>query len=93
MEVYYVIPEFPEFEINKDGVVRKIENFEVVQHVFDKLTNHVFVLLENKYCKSYVPVYKLLANMFIENPENFSDILFTDGCFSNLQLDNLKWCE
>lgn len=75
---------------NLGNVKRKKDNY-----VFKKSKNssgyRVVTLTKNKIEKS-VSVHRLVANAFIPNPKNKSQINHIDGNKMNNIIDNLEWC-
>lgn len=75
---------------NLGNVKRKKDNY-----VFKKNKNssgyRVVTLTKNKMEKS-VSVHRLVANAFIPNPKNKSQINHIDGNKMNNIIDNLEWC-
>ena len=90
-EEFRVINEFPDYEINRDGVVRRIsDGFEPKIRIDNK--TWVVTLYKNK--KEYKRVVALLvAKTFLENPLNCKYILYKDEDVDNYRLENIEWSQ
>lgn len=83
------IVEFPEYSVDENGKVFKGE--EEQQHVYDKLTGHVFVKIETWLISTHIPIYKLVAKYHLENPHNYTSILFKNSIFNDMSANNLEF--
>jgi hypothetical protein len=95
MEDYRVLKTFSNYKINKNGTIIHIESdLEVERRVFYH-DNSVVCLLQHPEHMwfTYQLVAKLVAESFLENPENKQHIKFIDNCFGNINFDNLEWCD
>jgi len=92
MTSYKTIPEFPNYEINKCGQIRNKTNGKIKSQ-YPSNGGYYFVTLhkENKGGKPR-RVHRLLAQAFIDNPENKPCINHIDGCKGNYEMSNLEWC-
>ena len=75
------------FEINKEGIVRNKETGRLLKHILSG--NRLYVNLPNGNRKALT---YLLAQNFIENPNNFDYVLQINKDPNNISLDNIVWC-
>ena len=55
-------------------------------------TGYRSVVLHRANIKNQYDVHRLVAETFIPNPNNLSDVNHKDGCKTNNILSNLEWC-
>lgn len=99
-----IINEYPNYSISDTGVVKR-NSYEIFDNMgrkyllkerimgqrFDKDGYLRVSLVKNK--KSYfVPVHRLVALMFISNPDNLPCVNHKDENKQNNCVDNLEWC-
>jgi hypothetical protein len=86
------VPDHPEYTIKENGeIIHKETGLSVLQRVFYN-TFDVFVLLKHPHGYSqYVMVAKILATVFLPNPNNYTKFIFKDKCHANIALSNLEW--
>lgn len=74
----------------KDGQIKPVKSRELRQT--DNGTGYKFVYLwkHNKQHRYYV--HRLVAEIFIPNPDNLSEINHIDNNKSNNHVSNLEWC-
>lgn len=91
---YKTIDEFPTYEINNLGEVRNIKTLKVK---YTHLHSSGYVLIQfKKDCKTYTrKIHRLVAEYFIQKPENFTEEGFVvkhkDNIKSNNSFENLVW--
>lgn len=52
-----------------------------------------FLLVDVMYNRRYRQyVHRLVAEKYLDNPNNYEYILFKDGNIKNVHVDNLEWC-
>ena len=83
------IVEFPGYSVDDDGKVYK--NDVEIPHTFDKVTNHVFVKIDIFLIQGYIPVYKIVAQYHLENPNNYTSVLFKNSIFNDVSAANLEF--
>lgn len=49
-------------------------------------------MIWNNYIKKWQYIHRIIATLFIENPNNYSDVNHLDGDKGNNKADNLQWC-
>ena len=89
MDVYHPIKEFPKYQINKNGSIRRVYkngNITYPKNVTNK-NGYVYVSLHNK---SYT-LHRLLALQFIPNPENKPCVDHINTIRGDYRLENLRW--
>ena len=88
--MYEVLKTDNDYEIlNKEPyTIRRIRNKKVVNRILNK-DGYTVVSLNsrNRY------IHKVLAEQFIDNPNNYKHVRFKDGNPSNFSLDNLEWAD
>lgn len=98
MEELHVIPEFPNYSINKKGevfsmyfkgVLRK-EPKKCKEHI-DRGYSRVGLYKSGSKTAKTQRVHRLLAKMFLPNPDNLDTVDHIDGDTQNNHLDNLQW--
>lgn len=83
---WYIVEEFPFYEINKQGIVRYIHNKEIINSRNDK-EGYPFISCGGTTRR----VSRLLAITFIENPRNLPEVNHINGIKNDYRLQNLEW--
>jgi hypothetical protein len=85
------IPDFSGYSIDIYGTVTNVNNGKVLTGSFD-IKGYKIVTLTNNYNKKYHKlIHRLLAEIFIKNPENKTDVDHIDCNKTNNNLMNLRW--
>lgn len=82
-----------EYIINKDGIIKNIETNNICKP-FDGISRnkkYVYVSLKINSKFISVPLHRILAETFIPNPNSYKYVLFKDGNYKNVTVDNLVW--
>ena len=90
MNEFVNITEYPSYQINKLGEVRRIYkngNIKSIKTSINKKNNYVYVSLHHK----NHTLHRLLGKQFIYNPNNKPCIDHIDRNRQNNSLDNLRW--
>lgn len=90
-EIWYTITKYPDYEVSINGQVRnklskKIKKFTDNGHGYLRanfLMNHE---------QSTVYLHRIIAETFIDNPNNLPEINHKDGDKYNNEISNLEWC-
>lgn len=78
------------YEVSNGGTVREAET-EMSLSVF-RSNRYLAVRLKHGETKSLARVHRLVAEAFLENPQNKTQINHIDANRENNQLGNLEWC-
>ena len=78
------------FSINVETwEIRNEITHRIVKGSFNKYSGKLFYFGDN----CFMPLKKLIAMQFIENPNNYKYVVFKDGDVNNYSLDNIAWSE
>ena len=91
MEIYKVIHDYPNYEVSTLGNVRNIGSGRVLRPIKTK-NGYLQVNLckDGKHFMRYV--HRLIASVFIPNPDNKPCVNHIDGDKHNNRVENLEWC-
>ena len=83
---------YENFEISNDGQLRNVKTGTVYkQHINKEGYNQVCVSLGGRNKKKVFKIHKAVAETFIDNPKNKSDVNHKDGNKQNNTNSNLEW--
>lgn len=83
---------YDDFEVSDDGQLRNVKTGTIYkQHINKEGYNQICVSLGGRNKKKVFKVHKAVAETFIPNPENKSDVNHKDGDKQNNTLFNLEW--
>lgn len=85
--VWHVIPSFPEYEANRLGQIRRRTTTRVLKP-FDDKRGYLRVNLNGKNIK----VHKIIAEMFVPNPNHYPVIDHKKGNKHDNRASQLEWC-
>ena len=86
-----LIEDFPDYTISKDGTVTNLKtNHELSSWV--GANGYKYVDLRNGNKTKKRTIHRLLAKVFIPNPENKPQVNHIDGNKLNNAVENLEWC-
>ena len=92
MNDFIEINDFPNYLINKEGVVYSKISCKIMKPSLMK-TGYVKYALRVEEGVKYPFIHRLLALQFIDNPNNFDEIDHIDKNRQNNCLDNLRWVD
>ena len=77
-------------ETNKNGIQRTLKDKNLKPKVDGKGYVHVILFNHNK--RKTIRIHRLVAEMFIPNPNNYPQVNHKDEDKQNNKVDNLEWC-
>lgn len=77
-------------ETNKNGIQRMLKDKNLKPKVDGKGYVHVILFNQNK--RKTIRIHRLVAEMFIPNPNNYPQVNHKDEDKQNNKVDNLEWC-
>ena len=89
-EIWKIIPDYPNYKISNLGRVINIKKNKLM--TLTKHNNYYWVKLSNNNHAKSIKVHRLVAQIFILNPDNLPCINHKDEDTSNNIVDNLEWC-
>ena len=92
MDTFVVIPNFPDYYINRNGDVlsRRYPKERILKPKMEKNGYYRICLVKNK-IRKYMLVHRLLALTFISNDNNLPCVDHIDRCKTNNSISNLRW--
>ena len=88
--MFYKLKEDNRFEISKSGIIRNEKTKAIKSQYVSSTGYYMITISKNNKSKPY-KVHRLLANNFIENPQNLKEVNHIDGNKLNNELTNLEW--
>jgi len=86
------IGEFENYSINIDGSIYSKKHKRFLNPYKDKHGYLIIDLFKDKK-RNTKKVHRLLAEVFIPNPNNLKEVNHIDGNKSNNDISNLEWCD
>lgn len=84
-----------EYQVNSKGLVRSFKNGKITMLKSDVVgNNYVSYALRDPSKSFYKTIrgHRLVAIMFIDNPNNYNEVNHIDGVKHNNDVSNLEWC-
>ena len=89
--LWKTIPFATSYEVSNTGLVRsKKKNIILTPHKHTNGYYRVDLYINKTRCRAYM--HRLVAEMFIPNPDNKKEVNHKDGDRANYNIDNLEWC-
>lgn len=88
MEKWKAIKDYENYEINTRGEVKNKKGYILRQHI---MGNYLTIKLYKKK-NNLLAVHRLVAKIFIPNPNSLPCVNHKDGNKLNNNVDNLEWC-
>ena len=88
---YGEVISLPRFKKNHSKL-QEVPTKKISQYV-NKKNGYVYVYLCNDGKYKNVRLHKIVAENFIDNPNNYTQINHIDGNKTNNRVDNLEWCD
>lgn len=101
MEIWKKIKGFEDYEVSNLGNVKRISNFKFCNKNYldnyflkqkDNGKGYFRVKLSNNGVVKMYMVHRLIAENFIENPNNYKVVNHIDHNKKNNNIENLEWC-
>lgn len=91
MEIWKIINDRPNYEISDLGNVRNLITKKVLRTYISK--GYIAISLrDSSYNKKNYLLHRLVAQTFLENPENKPDVNHKNGIRTDNRRVNLEWC-
>lgn len=89
METFSIIPEFSNYSINKEGVVKNNKTNRIKSQFLKN--EYYFVCLSDNGKKKNIGIHRLLALVFIPNPDNLPVVDHINRNKQDNRIANLRW--
>jgi hypothetical protein len=89
--IYRPIPNYEGlYEISATGAIRNCKTRRFIDSYFGKKGYWLISLSKNGVCKTYA-LHKLVARVFVPNPNNLPVVMHIDNNRRNIWASNLEW--
>lgn len=88
---WYIIPKYPKYEINHNGDIRNRKTNRILKGSLTPDGYKINMLRGEDNQSHFIKVHRLVAEMFLPNPNNYTIVNHIDGNRSNCNVNNLEW--
>jgi hypothetical protein len=85
------IKKYPSYFVNEEGLIFSSKTNKFLKFSYDKQGYQRVGLYVGNYKSKTIKVHRLVAEAFIDNPNNKTDVNHIDGNKSNNKKTNLEW--
>lgn len=89
---FKILPDFPQYKIYSNGTIWSDYYKKFLVPEIDEKGYHRVVFYNNGNRKHF-QVHRLVAFLFLDNPNNLSDVNHKDENKNNNDVSNLEWCD
>lgn len=92
-EIWKAIPNFPNYECSNMGRIKNIKTDKILRGT-TRPSGYSFIDLYNfeDHERKNTQIHRIVAQLFVENPDNKPQVNHIDGIKSNNVYTNLEWC-
>ena len=89
IETWITITDFPKYQVSNKGLIRHVNTMRILKGT--TCNGYIIVPLSNDICKKFIRAHRLVAQQFVENPDNKKFVCHIDKNRANNNLENLRW--
>ena len=89
-ETFFDIPGFPGYTVNKKGEVKGKKGW-ILKPAITKDGYHQLIICDDDGQQKHLMVNRIMGKLFLENPDNLTELDHIDGNRSNNHISNLRW--
>lgn len=90
-EIWKLYEPVPRYEVSNMGRVRHVKDHSIKYSKPDKI-GYIYIQYKLNMKKYNLKVHRMVAQVFLNNPEGFPEVNHIDGNKQNNRVDNLEWC-
>lgn len=91
-EIWKVMKEHNNYEVSNFGKIRNIKTKRILKTTKNNKGYERFIIYIDKKPKCFY-VHRVVANNYLDNPNNYKEVNHKDENKSNNCINNLEWCD
>lgn len=88
---YVILEQFPKYQINREGQIRNIKTNKILKQTIGT-NGYLSINLNNNDGYKCLRVHRLIATVYIQNPDNKLCVDHINHNITDNSIDNLRWC-
>lgn len=94
MEIWKTIEGYPNYEVSNMGRVKSLKyDKEKILKGIKKRDGYLLIGLSKEGKVKFFSLHRIVAQAFLPNPNNLSEVNHIDEDKTNNKVDNLEWCD